>query len=202
MSQVEDQLSQIMEEDGQAPSQNASYPQENDISQYIDQAVNETFREKERQALEYDRRQQAAIQSKRRAREQESLNEYVQPVVASLTKEMENDKDFANLLEDVKGFPQEIIHYLAEQGDPEDASLVIREIASNDQILRNLRNADTPSAQRRILSKVLKSIYSGAAGPKIPEMMRHNVQSFNANTSTSRSDYDQIAEKTARKYGF
>ena len=84
-------------------------------------------------------------------------------------------------------------------GDPEEAPLMIREIANNPEYQQTLKNSKTEVGVKRLLSKVRKSILIGGH-PHVPDMIKKDIPKYNINNSPSDYDTDYISS-LAESYG-
>jgi hypothetical protein len=101
---------------------------------------------------------------------------------------MAKDKDFAKLVQNTD-LPGNLVEYIAEVGEAEEAPLIVRELANNEEYQQILKRSKTPIGIKRLISKVRKDILTGGSQGKIPPMLQKNIPNYNPNTTTL--DYDQ-----------
>lgn len=145
-----------------------------------------TQQQQAQQKAEQEQRQKA--QAQKRQQEQQELQEVAEVVKTSLKEEMSKDKDFAKLVQS-SDLPGGLVDYIAEVGEPEEAPLIIRELANNDEYKQTLKRSKTEVGMKRLISKIRKDVLTGGSQGKIPPMLRKNIPSYNPNTNPS--DYDQ-----------
>ena len=175
-------------------------PQDN-ISQVVQDAMQKAFHERELEAKEAAYQKRLNQQKMHQQREQQSLQEAAAPVIESLKKEMSQDKSFANLVEDNNEFPESLIQFCAEVGEPEEAPGIIRELARNEDYRKQLNRADTEVKMRRLISKIRKDILTGGANGKIPPMLQKSIPQFNPNNYNNTSADNSYYKEVARRHG-
>jgi len=143
-------------------------------------------KQKSQETAEQEQRQRD-IEQKRNEEKQELL-EISETVKASLKEEMAKDKDFAKLVQNTD-LPGNLVEYIAEVGEAEEAPLIVRELANNEEYQQILKRSKTPVGIKRLISKVRKDILTGGSQGKIPPMLKKNIPNYNPNTTTL--DYDQ-----------
>ena len=143
-------------------------------------------KQKSQETAEQEQRQRD-IEQKRNEEKQELL-EISETVKASLKEEMAKDKDFAKLVQN-SDLPGNLVEYIAEVGEAEEAPLIVRELANNEEYQQTLKRSKTPVGIKRLISKVRKDILTGGTQGKIPPMLKKNIPNYNPNTTTL--DYDQ-----------
>lgn len=198
MSTLQHELSAMSGGDQNAG--NTAEPSGN-ISEVVQEAMQKAFHEKEQQQREAAYQKRLAQQNAQKEREQQSLQEATAPVIEAIKKEMEQDKSFANLIDDNADFPESLIHYCAEIGEPEEAPGILRELASNDEYRKQLDRADTAVKQRRLISKIRKDILTGGSQGRIPPMLQKSIPQFNPNNSNSISADNSFYKDVARRHG-
>jgi hypothetical protein len=124
----------------------------------------------------------------RRNEEKQELLEISETVKASLKEEMAKDKDFAKLVQNTD-LPGNLVEYIAEIGEAEEAPLIIRELANNEEYQQTLKRSKTAVGIKRLISKVRKDVLTGGSQGDIPPMLKKNIPNYNPNTTTL--DYDQ-----------
>ncbi len=143
-------------------------------------------KQKSQETAEQEQRQRDIEQ--RRNEEKQELLEISETVKASLKEEMAKDKDFAKLVQNTD-LPGNLVEYIAEVGEAEEAPLIVRELANNEEYQQTLKRSKTPVGIKRLISKVRKDILTGGTQGKIPPMLKKNIPNYNPNTTTL--DYDQ-----------
>jgi hypothetical protein len=143
-------------------------------------------KQKSQETAEQEQRQRDIEQ--RRNEEKQELLEISETVKASLKEEMAKDKDFAKLVQN-SDLPGNLVEYIAEVGEAEEAPLIVRELANNEEYQQTLKRSKTPVGIKRLISKVRKDILTGGTQGKIPPMLKKNIPNYNPNTTTL--DYDQ-----------
>lgn len=90
-----------------------------------------------------------------------------------------------------------MIDYIAEVGEADEAPLIVREIASNEEYKEKLKRAKTELGVRRLLIQVRKSILMGGK-PHIPEIIKKNIPNYNYNNSPDDYDKEYISDLAMR----
>lgn len=189
-----------LSENNQSQPNGAESPQ-GDISQVVQDAMQQAMHEKEQQQKEAAYQKRLAQQKAYQQREQQAIQEATAPVVEALKKEMSEDKSFQHLVEDNAEFPESLIQYCAETGEPEEAPGIIRELANNEDYRRQLDRADTEVKMRRLINKIRKDILTGGSQGKIPQMLQKNIPQFNPNNSNNVSADNSFYKDVARRHG-
>lgn len=197
MSELQQELSGL----SNTSQQHADTGSQENISEVVQNAMHQAFHEKEQQQKEAAYQKRLSQQEAQKQREQQALQEATQPVIDSLKKEMQNDKSFAHLVEDNQDFPESLINYCAEVGEPEEAPGIIRELANNDDYRRQLNKADTEVKKRRLINKIRKDILTGGSQGKIPPMLQKNIPQFNPNNSSNASLDNSFYKDIAKRHG-
>ena len=154
----------------------------------ISEAIGGYF-EKQKQAQE-----EAELAQKRQKieeqqqKEQQELSQISQIVKKSLQDQISKDKDFAALVEK-SDLPSGLIDYIAEIGEPEEAPLIVKELANNEEYKQKLKNAQTEMGVKKLLKKVRASVLLGGGTQGIPEILKKDIPQYNYNNSPS--DYDK-----------
>jgi hypothetical protein len=143
-------------------------------------------KQKSQETAQQEQRQRDIEQ--RRSEEKQELLEISETVKVSLKEEMAKDKDFAKLVQNTD-LPGNLVEYIAEVGEAEEAPLIVRELANNEEYQQILKRSKTPVGIKRLISKVRKDILTGGSQGKIPPMLQKNIPNYNPNTTTL--DYDQ-----------
>ena len=162
--------------------------QENLSKKDITEAIDGYF-EKQKQSQEEaelaDR--QRKIQEQQQREEQE-LSQISQIVKKSLQEQIAKDKDFAALVEK-SDLPSGLIDYIAEIGEPEEAPLMVKELANNEEYKQKLKNAQTEIGVKKILKKVRASVLQVGTPRGVPDMLKQSIPQYNYNNSPA--DYDK-----------
>jgi hypothetical protein len=143
-------------------------------------------KQKSQETAQQEQRQRDIEQ--RRNEEKQELLEISETVKASLKEEMTKDKDFAKLVQNTD-LPGNLVEYIAEIGEAEEAPLIIRELANNEEYQQTLKRSKTAVGIKRLISKVRKDVLTGGSQGDIPPMLKKNIPNYNPNTTTL--DYDQ-----------
>lgn len=205
MSTIREELSEIMSH-GDKTETNETNKAEKDtgknpeISEAIQEAMQEAFEKQESQKKEAEYQKRLSKVQAQKQREAQALQEATAPVIQALQKEMEQDKDFAALIEDNQDFPESLIQYCAESGEPEEAPAILRELASNEEYKKQLDKADTEIKLRRLIGRIRKDVLTGGTQGKIPPMLKNSIPQFNPNTSGASAD-DNYYKNVAVRHG-
>jgi len=152
--------------------------------------------QEEKKQADLEKRQQAIEQKERQ--EKEALQEVAAIVKTSLQEEMSKDRDFAKLVQS-SDLPGGLVEYIAEVGEPEEAPLIIREIANNDEYKASLKRAKTEFGLKKLIGKVRKDVLTGGSQGNIPPMLKKNIPQYNPNTSPSDYDKDYYSDLAMRQ---
>ena len=179
------------------PSNQETSSNENLTKEDVVSAIHEysTSQQKAQEQAEQEKRQREIQQ--RRAEEQQELAEVSEVVKTSLKEEMSKDKDFAKLVQN-SDLPGGLIDYIAEVGEPEEAALIIRELANNDEYQQSLKRSKTEVGVKRLIGKIRKDVLTGGSQGKIPPMLKKNIPNYNYNTTSSSYDQDYYADLAMR----
>lgn len=162
--------------------------QENLSKKDISEAIDGYF-EKQKQSQEEaelaDRQRKIEEQQQR---EQQELQQISQIVKKSLQDQIAKDKDFATLVEK-SDLPSGLIDYIAEIGEPEEAPLIVKELANNEEYKQKLKNAQTEMGVKKVLKKVRAAVLTGGGPQGVPEILKKSVPQYNYNNSPT--DYDK-----------
>ena len=178
-------------------SSHESSPKESLTKEDVVSAIHEysTSQQKAQEEAELNKRREALDRQK--AQEQQELQEISQQVKASLQEEMSKDKDFAKLVQ-TSDLPGNLVDYIAEVGDAEEAPLIIRELANNDDYQESLKRSKTQVGIKRLIGKIRRDVLTGGSQGKIPPMLQKNIPTYNPNTSPSNADQDYYSDLAMR----
>lgn len=178
------------------PSQD-SPPKESLKKDDVVSAIHEysTSQQKAQEEAEQTKRRETLDRQK--AQEQQELQEISQQVKASLKEEMSKDKDFAKLVQ-TSDLPGNLVDYIAEVGEAEEAPLIIRELASNDEYQESLKRSKTQVGIKRLIGKIRRDVLTGGSQGKIPPMLQKSIPTYNPNTSPSNYDQDYYSDLAMR----
>ena len=195
MSNIREELSEIMSHEG-----NQEREQENkdgkaqggrpEITDAVKQAMQEAFERQETEKKEADYQKRLSKVEAQKQRETKALQEATTPVIKAIQEEIAKDKNFEQLIEDNQDFPESLIQYCAEIGEPEEAPGILRELASNDSYRKQLEKADTEIKKRRLISKIQRDIITGGSQGKVPEMLTSSIAQLNPNTAQNSETRD------------
>ena len=192
MTTARQELYDLAEDSSQESSPKESLTKEDVVS-----AIHEysTSQQKAQEEAELNKRREALDRQK--AQEQQELQEISQQVKASLQEEMSKDKDFAKLVQ-TSDLPGNLVDYIAEVGDAEEAPLIIRELANNDDYQESLKRSKTQVGIKRLIGKIRRDVLTGGSQGKIPPMLQKNIPTYNPNTSPSNADQDYYSDLAMR----
>jgi len=200
MSSIREELSEIMShgdntetnETNKAGKAQGSSPE---ITDAVKQAMQESFERQEAQKKEADYQKRLSKIEAQKQRETKALQEATAPVIKAIQEEIAKDKSFEQLIEENQDFPESLIQYCAEVGEPEEAPSILRELASNDAYRKQLEKADTEIKKRRLTSKIQRDILTGGTQGKVPDMLTSSIAQLNPNTAqnTNTRDFKAIA---------
>lgn len=175
----------------------AEKPQEQSLTKEdVSDAISDHFYQKEQEREEQKREQRQQKIEEQRYREQQELQEQAAVVKESLQTEMSKDKQFAEIIQKSE-LPGNLIEYIAEIGDADEAPLIVRELANNTEYQQQLKNSKTEVGVKRLLGKVRKSILIGGQ-THVPDMVKRDIPSYNVNNSPSDYDKDYISDLALR----
>jgi len=188
MSTIREELSEIMSHEGttetnetdKAGKAQGGRPE---ITDAVKQAMQEAFERQETEKKEADYQKRLSKVEAQKQRETKALQEATAPVIKAIQEEIQKDKNFEQLIEDNQDFPESLIQYCAEVGEPEEAPGILRELASNDAYRKQLEKADTEIKMRRLISKIQRDIITGGSQGKVPAMLTSSIAQMNPNTA-------------------
>lgn len=192
MSNARDALYDLADQETESAQETAQNLTKDDVSS----AINDYFaqqKEAEERSRQQERQKQIAEQQEIESQERGEITAVVKQ---SLQDAVSKDKSFAELVKN-SDLPGGLVDYIAEVGEPDEAPLIVREIASNEEYKEKLKRARTEVGVRRLLSQVRKSILMGGR-PHIPEIMKKNIQNYNYNNSPDDYDKEYISDLAIR----
>lgn len=192
MSNARDALYDLADQETESAQETAQNLTKDDVSS----AINDYFaqqKEAEERSRQQERQKQIAEQQEIESQERGEITAVVKQ---SLQDAVSKDKSFAELVKN-SDLPGGLVDYIAEVGEPDEAPLIVREIASNEEYKEKLKRARTEVGVRRLLSQVRKSILMGGR-PHIPEIMKKNIQNYNYNNSPDDYDKEYISDLAMR----
>ena len=154
----------------------------------ISEAIDGYFENQKKSQEKSDLAEKQRKIEEQQQREQQELSEISQVVKKSLQEQISKDKDFAALVEK-SDLPSGLIDYIAEIGEPEEAHLIIKELANNEEYKQKLKNTQTEMGVKKLLKKVRASVLVGGGSQRVPEMVKQDIPQYNYNNSSS--DYDK-----------
>ncbi|MAR66767.1 MAG: hypothetical protein CL833_05895 [Crocinitomicaceae bacterium] len=173
-------------------------PQHSSVKDDVREAIQDYALEQQRAQEEAEANErQRQIQLRQQA-EKEELQASSQAVVSALKEEMEKDQDFAKLVKS-NDLPASLVENIAEVADADEAGLIVRELAGNEEFQESLKRAKTVMGQKRIIGKIRKEVLTGGSRkPSIPKMMEKSVPQYNPNNSYSTYDEDYYSDVAMR----
>ena len=192
MSSARDELYDLAESEKDSSAETAKPSIKEDVSS----AIEDYFTQQQEAAKQAEQNERQQKIEEQKAREQQELSEVSAVVKKSLQEEMSKDKQFAELVQN-SDLPGGLIDYIAEVGDPEEAPLIVREIANNEEYKQKLKRSKTEVGVKRLLSQVRKTILIGGS-PQVPEIIKKNIPNYNYNNSPSDYDKDYMSDLAMR----
>ena len=168
--------------------QEAKSSEENLSKKDISEAISGYFEQEKKTKEEADLSERQRKIEEQEQREQQELNQISQVVKKSLQDQIAKDKDFAALVEK-SDLPSGLIDYIAEIGEPEEAPLIVKELANNEEYKQKLKNTQTEMGVKKLLKKVRAAVIVGGGPNGVPEVIKKNIPQYNYNNSPS--DYDK-----------
>jgi len=192
MSNARDALYDLADQENETHQETSQGITKDDVSS----AINDYFVQQQEAAQQTEQQEKQRKLEEQREIESQERSEITSVVKQSLQEAVTKDKSFAELVKN-SDLPGGLVDYIAEVGEPDEAPLIVREIASNEEYKEKLRRARTEVGVRRLLSQVRKSILMGGK-PHIPEIMKKNVQNYNYNNSPDDYDKEYISDLAMR----
>lgn len=192
MSNTRDALYDLADQETETPQETPQNLTKDDVSS----AINDYFAQQQEageRAREQERQRKIVEQQEIESHERSEITAVVKQ---SLQDAVSKDKSFAELVKS-SDLPAGLVDYVAEVGEPDEAPLIVREIASNEEYKEKLKRARTEVGVRKLLSQVRKSILMGGK-PHIPEIMKKNIQNYNYNNSPDDYDKEYISDLAIR----
>ena len=194
MSTARDELYDMAEsENGSDPDHAAS---KNLTKDDVSSAINDYFTQQQEASKQAEQSERQRKIEEQQQKEQQELSEVSAIVKKSLQEEMSKDKQFAELVQ-TSDLPGGLIDYIAEVGEPEEAPLIVREIANNEEYKQKLKRAKTEVGVKRLLSQVRKSVLLGGK-PHVPDIIKKDIPNYNYNNSPSDYDKNYIVDLAMR----
>jgi len=162
--------------------------QENLSKKDISEAIDGYFEKQKQSQEEAELAEKQRKIEEQQQREQQELSQISQIVKKSLQDQIAKDKDFAALVEK-SDLPSGLIDYIAEIGEPEEAPLIVKELANNEEYKQKLKNAQTEMGVKKVLKKVRAAVLTGSGPQGVPEILKKSVPQYNYNNSPT--DYDK-----------
>ena len=192
MSSARDALYDLADQDSQMENEPSKGLTKEDVSS----AINDYFIQQQKSARQAEQMERQKRLETQRQMEEQERSEISSVVKKSLQEEALKDKSFSKLVQD-SDLPGELIDYIAEVGEADEAPLIVREIASNEEYKEKFKRAKTELGVRRLLSQVRKSILMGGK-PHIPEIIKKNIPNYNYNNSPDDYDKEYISDLAMR----
>ena len=193
MSTARDELYELTEENKAQET-----AQQNSVKDEVREALEDytTSQMKAQEEAEANERQRKLLA--RKQAEQEELQASSQTVIEALKEEMAKDKDFEKLVKS-NDLPASLVENIAEVADADEAGLIIRELANNEEFQDSLKRAKTLVGQKRVIGKIRKEILTGGSKKtNVPKMLEKNIPQYNPNNSYSTYDEDYYSDVAMR----
>ena len=193
MSTARDELYELTEE-----NKAQEIPQQNSVKDEVREALEDyTTSQKQAQEEAEANERQRKIQARQQA-EKEELQASSQAVIEALKEEMGKDKDFEKLVKS-NDLPASLVENIAEVADADEAGLIVRELANNEEFQDSMKRAKTLVGQKRVIGKIRKEILTGGSKKtNIPKMLEKNIPQYNPNNSYSTYDEDYYSDVAMR----
>ncbi len=172
-------------------------PQESLTKEDVVSAIQEYSTQQQKAQEESEQSKRRDQLDRQQAQESQELQEISEAVKTSLKEEMSKDKDFAKIVQ-TSDLPGNLVDYIAEVGEADEAPLIIRELAHNEEYQHSLKRAKTAVGMKRLIGKIRKDVLTGGVQGKIPPMLKKNIPSYNPNTSPSNYDQDYYSDLAMR----
>ncbi len=193
MSTARDELYELSEEtQPKTPPASESLTKDDVVS-----AIHEYSTSQQKAYEEAQQNERKRTFEQQRMQEEEELKEVSEVVKTSLKEEMSKDKDFAKMVQS-SDLPGELIDYIAEIGEPEEAVLIVRELANNDEHKNTLKRSKTKVGIKRLIGKIRKDVLTGGSQGHIPPMLKKNIPNYNPNTQASDYDHSFYSDLAVR----
>lgn len=172
-------------------------PKESLTKEDVVSAIHEYSTSQQKAQEEADQARRREQLEKQQAQEKQELQEVSQAVQTSLQEEMSKDKDFAKLVQS-SDLPGALVDYIAEVGEPEEAPLIVRELAHSDEYQENLKRSKTALGMKRLIGKIRRDVLTGGSQGKVPPILQKDIPNYNPNTSPSNYDQDYYSDLAMR----
>lgn len=192
MSNARDALYNLADQENETPQETSQGLTKDDVSS----AINDYFVQQQEAMQRAEEQERSRKIAEQREVESQERSEITAVVKKSLQDAVSKDKSFAELVKN-SDLPGGLVDYIAEVGEADEAPLMIREIASNEDYKQKLKRARTELGVRKLLSQVRKSILMGGK-PHIPEIMKRNITNYNYNNSPDDYDKEYISDVAIR----
>lgn len=181
---IREELSELTGENSQA----AQKQPKTSVKDEVYNALQEFTKEQKKSVEEAEKNEKMRVFEQQRLQEQQDRDEVAQLVKSSLQEEMQKDRDFKKTIQN-SDLPGALVDYIAEVGEADEAPLIVRELAGNDEYQQTLKRAKSSIGVKRLISKIRKQILTGGNNGQVPPMLKKNIPSYNPNSNPS--DYDQ-----------
>lgn len=192
MSNARDALYNLADQENETLQETSQGLTKDDVSS----AINDYFVQQQEAMQRAEEQERSRKIAEQREVESQERSEITAVVKKSLQDAVSKDKSFAELVKN-SDLPGGLVDYIAEVGEADEAPLMIREIASNEDYKQKLKRARTELGVRKLLSQVRKSILMGGK-PHIPEIMKRNITNYNYNNSPDDYDKEYISDVAIR----
>ena len=179
-----------------AVDQESSKSQENLTKEDVSSAIDSYFTQQQQALQEAESQERRRQENIKQQQAEQELREVSEQVKTSLQEEMKKDQSFAKLVQETD-LPGKIIDYIAEVGEADEAPLIIRELAQNDQFQQKLKNTRTALGVKRLMSQVRKNVLLGGR-QTIPPMLERNIPQYNVNTAPNGYEKSYISDVATR----
>lgn len=136
MSNARDALYNLADQENETPQETSQGLTKDDVSS----AINDYFVQQEEAAQRAEQQERQRKISEQREIESQERSEITAVVKQSLQQAVSKDKAFAELVQN-SDLPGGLVDYIAEVGEADEAPLIVREIASNEEYKQKLKRA-------------------------------------------------------------
>jgi hypothetical protein len=174
-----------------APEEHTPKPQHKEhkssIKEEVFSALNDFSAEQQKTYEEAQQNERKRAIEQQQLIEEQEKKEASQAIKTSLQEEMSQDKEFAKLVR-TSDLPGNLVELIGEVADAQEAPLIIRELAHNEEYQDTLKRSKSNMGKKKLLNKIRRDVITGGIQGNIPSILKKNIPNYNPNTQATIQD--------------
>lgn len=146
------------------------------VKDEVKSAINEYFVQQQQAQQDAEMKERQRQLEEQRLAEEQEKQKVAERVRQTLQEEVTSDKSFGEVIKN-SDLPGAIVEYIAEVGEPDEASLMVRELANNDEYRDKLQRVRTSQGVRNVLKQVRRTVLMGGQ-KQFPKYAQKNVANY------------------------